>query len=92
MSKKNLLLFILLFTISLACDNEGDTPVSTPLITIYADASYNTSDSDDWVVVHYENGVMLDFKSFESNQIVDLSTSEQISKTIGVTLIRHFTE
>ena len=91
MSKRIPSLFAVLLTVSLGCDNDDDTPISTPLVTISADASFNTSDSDDWAVVHDENGVMLDFKSFESDQIMDLSTSQQVSGNIGVTLIRHFT-
>jgi hypothetical protein len=77
----------LLFT---SCQNEGSDvvngPVETKLITIQA-TSFETSGSDNWVIVHDENGALVAFKNFEDKSVVTVSADHEIVGNIGITLI-----
>jgi hypothetical protein len=78
----------LLFAVG--CDqSEEDGPKD--LFTLNVESTFDTSKSDDWVVVHDQNGIALEFKPFESGQEVVITTEKPVSGTdLVVTHVRYF--
>jgi hypothetical protein len=82
----------------IACTKEATPPdpptppVTDPeikLLTLTVDASYSTSATDNWVLVHDINGKMLGYQSFETGDSVLIKKSGEIADNkINITLIR----
>jgi len=75
------------------CHDEADvvdTPTEIPLVTLLV-TSYESSNSDDWVMAHDENGNLLTFKSFENNSTITLSSDHDVPGNIGITLLHRST-
>ena len=90
---KKLLLPFAVLVIAVACDDENSndvTPTKTKLLTLQVDAGYQTT-TNDWIVIHSEDGELLAFESFESNSVIELETDKPVSGTITTTTIRQGT-
>jgi hypothetical protein len=77
--------------IFLGCDSNEPNPAPPilQLLKLTVDASYNTKNIDNWVMVHDKNGVLLGIKKFERGQVVSLETNETVPEDqISVTLFR----
>jgi hypothetical protein len=67
--------------------SNGDGP--SKLLTLSIDKSYNTSKSEDWIIIHDPDGRTLAYKSFEANEKIELETNEKLSKNIiGITFLK----
>lgn len=89
MKIKSIFTIALLFTM-LACDEDTVSPGKTSLLTLTVDASY-TEDSDDWIIVHSEDGALLASESFEPNQQLEIVTDKPVPGKIMVTHLRYIT-
>src|SRR6187549_1894280 len=78
------LLFVLLITIS--CHHDPTEQPVAPYFELDVTASYPTATTDNWVIVHNENGQVLGFGSFESGDHITFD-STVIPKKIGITLL-----
>ena len=88
MKVKSILVATLLI-ITFACDNDNDTPKETSLLTVSIDASYQTDESDDWIIVHSEDGTLLAHQSFETNQQLEIVTDKPVPGKITVTHLKY---
>lgn len=81
---------IILIGLLLGCQ-EDDIRL-TRLFTLKVDRSYLTESTDNWIVVHDENGKVLEFKSFESGDELIIETQKSLnnSNTLGVTIINYY--
>src|SRR5688572_11896013 len=82
-----------LSVITFACDDDNDNviPEKTSLLTLTVDASYPTDDSDDWIIVHAEDGALLAFESFQPNQQLEVVTDKPAPGKIMVTHLKYIT-
>ena len=76
----------------IACNKDLDKPEPDPnttLLTLTVDASFSTSQSDNWVLVHDINGKLLGYQPFEvGDSIVIEKKQDTADKKINITLIR----
>ena len=78
-------------------DNEdptGENPQEEEpeLITYFTfEVSRNTADTDDWVIIHDENGNLLDYKPFESGDtlVFEISEDEVQPNSLTITLLEY---
>jgi hypothetical protein len=90
------LLFLCLFLAFYSGCDDGDqvnqvinNDGPTKLLTLSVNKSYNTSKSEDWIIIHDEDGKILASQSFEANEKIELETSEKLSaNTIGITFLK----
>jgi hypothetical protein len=89
---KTHLIFIAVLLLSFACENdEPKAPLA--LLTLIVDESFETSDTDNWVIIHDEDGTPITFESFETGDVKIITTSELVKgQTIAVTIIKHVWE
>jgi hypothetical protein len=89
--KTNLLLLVL-SSLFVACENE-EVKSPAKLLTLVVEESFETSATDNWVVIHDEDGTPITFESFETGDVKNIETSNTIKgQTIAVTLIKHVWE
>jgi len=82
------LIFLLTILFVSGCDDEK---VTTQLLTLNVDASFDTSISDDWVVIHNADGNPVAVQTFESGDEVVLQTTDDApGDEIGITIVRYF--
>ena len=89
---KNKIIFAsALLIFAFACD-DGDNaiPEKKSLLTLTVDASYAIDPSDDWIIVHGEDGSLLASESFETDQELELVTDKPVPGKITVTHLRYF--
>lgn len=80
----------LLILIGFVLGCQEDDISLTSLFTLKVDSSYYTESTDNWIVVHDENGKVLEFKSFESGDELVIETQKPINgNTLGVTIIKY---
>ncbi|MBN8575690.1 MAG: hypothetical protein J0L66_02050 [Cytophagales bacterium] len=81
---------IILIGLLLGCQ-EDDIRLAR-LFTLKVDRSYLTESTDNWIVVHDEDGKVLEFKSFESGDELIIETQKSLnnSNTLGVTIINYY--
>lgn len=85
--KKVILLSLL--TVVLSCDNDGEEPIPQKYFEVDIDPSFLTNQSDDWVILHDQNGILLDAKAFEAGDMIVFDTTGQIlNNKIAVTFLR----
>ena len=88
---KNKIIFAsALLIFAFACNDEDNvTPEKTSLLTLTVDASYAIDPSDDWIIVHAEDGSILASESFEPDDELELVTDKSVSGKITVTHLKH---
>jgi hypothetical protein len=81
---------ICLSLLLVACKDDDATPNPTISLLIFKqDASAPTTDTDDWIFVTDESGVLLDIKQFEADQEISLTSNKvTASQKINVTIFR----
>ena len=90
--RNKIILGVTLLVILLACNDEDpDVPQKTSLLTLSVDASYLTDISDNWIIVHDENGALLASQSFETNQELEIVTDKPVPGKITITHLRYST-
>lgn len=89
---KTNLLIVVFFLLLFACENEETKSPST-LLTLIVDESFETSATDNWVIVHDEDGTPITFESFETGDVKDIKGISHIKgQTIAVTVVKHVWE
>ncbi|WP_276372716.1 hypothetical protein [Chryseolinea sp. H1M3-3] len=85
------ILAVALLVISFACDDDNDNviPEKTSLLTLTVDASYLDDDSDDWIMVHGEDGALLASESFQPDQQLEIVTDKPVPGKIMVTHLKY---
>ena len=72
---------------------ESENPVSSPEIiekevylTVNIDANKNTTDSEDWIIIHDDNNNLVDYKPYESGDKITFSAyPDSITSTLSIT-------
>jgi hypothetical protein len=91
-------LFAVILAITFACDdgNEDSSPKETSLLTLTVDASYpvdaafnGADDTDDWIIVHSEDGTLLASENFQNNQELEIKTDKPAEGKITITHVRY---
>jgi hypothetical protein len=85
---KTKILFPAILFLLMNCGKEEDTTPEIRILTFSAEESFNTSSSDDWIIVQDESGETIDFRTFESNDEFIVETNKKISDKINVTFVR----
>jgi hypothetical protein len=87
---------IALFCCALAiagCDDESAETISpdkTALLTLKVETSYETSKTDDWLVILNTDGSVLEWIPFETSQTYQIATEKTLTgASIGVAVLRH---
>lgn len=86
-------IFISLLAVTFACDNSNEdaTPKETALLTLAVDASYPSDETDDWIIVHSEDGTLLASESFQNNQELEIVTDKPFQGKMTITHLRYAT-
>lgn len=50
------------------------------ILSLHIDGSYSTSQTDNWVLVHDVNGKLIDYKPFESGDVLNIETTKDIAE------------
>lgn len=84
---------LLFFSLLLfACENE-EVKSPNALLTLVVEESFETADTDNWVIIHDEDGRPITFESFETGDVKSITTSKEVKgQTIAVTVIKHVWE
>ncbi|MBT2162268.1 hypothetical protein [Zobellia barbeyronii] len=102
---KPIALIIFVFLITVSCsENETTTveppvnkgeqeepaePVSVIYFTLTVDASTNTKETEDWIIIHNDTGEILDFKSYEAGDVLTFESLEtEVTNKITVSHLR----
>ncbi|WP_420601850.1 hypothetical protein [Flagellimonas sp.] len=67
-------------------------PEPEPIVyfTFTIDQSINTSEQDNWILIHDENGKLLDYKSYESGETLEFEDLENnLTENIHISLFHH---
>lgn len=82
--KKLLVFSIAMFLISCASDD------SIPELYFTYKANTDTSESDNWIIIHNENGELLDYNKYEENDFIKFETlNPLLTDKISVTLFSY---
>lgn len=82
---KKLSVLFLSFILLSSCHN-NESPVSKKYFEIDIDPSYATDQTDNWIMLHDQNGVLLDARQYESGDNLTFETAQQIlNNKIAVT-------
>lgn len=81
---------LVLIGLLLSCQEVDINP--TRLFTLKVDSSYSTENTDNWIVVHDQDGKVLEHKSFESGDELIIETQKSInnSNTLAITIIKYY--
>lgn len=83
------IVFIYLLIVILSCDDEKQGPIPQIYFELEVHPSFPTSQSDDWVMLHDQNGVLLGAKSFEAGDEIAFDTTGQIlNEKVAVTFLK----
>jgi len=77
------------------CDESAETidPGKSQLLTFKVDTSYETSKTDDWLVLFNTDGSVLEWTPFETSQTYQIETTKALTGgTIGVAVLRYLGE
>src|SRR5688572_27257074 len=80
------------------CSKNNDDPANTPhvnnpkkILQLKVDTSFSTDQSDNWVIAHDINGKLLEYKSFESGDLLILETTKDIpDNQASITFFQYF--
>ena len=73
----------------MGCEGDEEAPKPTTLFTLTVDASFKTEASENWIIIHDENGTPITFESFETGDVKILQTLQDVeAQSIGVTLLK----
>jgi hypothetical protein len=83
------ILFSSLILVLLTCCTEEADPSKATYFTLEVDLTYDSRDTDDWVLIHNWNGTLLGYSPFEAGEIIAFDTfPDFIDKKISVTLLK----
>ncbi|MBA4745466.1 MAG: hypothetical protein H2058_09410 [Muricauda sp.] len=67
--------------------NENPEEQEPEMVTYFTfEALTNTGDTDDWIIIHDENGLLLDFKPFEFGDMFEFQVSEEETQPNNLTI------
>ena len=90
--KKNVLFSLALLLISCSGDDSPNEILEVPVPELYFSfkANNDTSESENWIIIHNENGELLDYKSFEENDYLEFKTQNPLlTDNISITLFTY---
>lgn len=72
-------------------EEKEELPVIENYLTINVRSNYTTEDSDNWVIIYDDNGKLLDYKPFETNDKLEFNAVlDTISEFISVTTMQFY--
>lgn len=81
--------FICLAIFFFGCEKDEATQPAA-LLTLTVESSFDTSTTDNWVIIHDEQGIPITFEPFESDNVLHIVTPLPVTgNTIGVTLLKY---
>jgi len=89
--KRNFILksWIVLVLCFFGCGEDEKPAVSVKLLSISVDQSFNTSDTENWIIIHDDVGKLIEYRSFESGDDITIETTASTPEnTIGVTFLK----
>ncbi len=93
MRLKKLFFYASFVLVIMGCSNDSMTdgePFSGPYFTLNIASDFNTSLSDEWVVIQDSDGIILDFRPFEDGVtlVFESETPEEITNEIIITFLK----
>jgi hypothetical protein len=87
--KNKLLLAAFCSLFVLSCDKSDDVkPKPVTYFELSVGATYPTQNSDDWIIIHDANGVLLSVKQFESGQNITFDSTITPPEKLSITFLK----
>lgn len=81
--------FLAVAVLFFGCEDDEST-VPTLLFTLIVEDSFETTTTDNWIIIHDEEGAPIAFEPFESGAVIQLKTDLVLKgNEIGVTLLKY---
>ncbi|MGZ5221971.1 MAG: hypothetical protein ACXWC7_17930, partial [Chitinophagaceae bacterium] len=87
-------LMVLLIMIGCSKKDSNSSPVANKpvkILVLQVDASYITAKTDNWVLIHDADGKLIEYKPFETGNIITVETEKEIpGNKVNITLFEYF--
>jgi hypothetical protein len=88
--KTLIVIFLLLITLSLTGCADENVPevITTKLVAVNVLPKYG--EDENWIIIHDENGALLEYKKFESDEEFGMETTKPVpGTTVGITILKY---